>query len=521
MATRSFVIRSSPPLPSASPRLGHPNADDEVQAWEARTGDVLARNQANLSRTRFVRESKASQQWSGRTDQPATESRPLPLKSLEDDSSPLVEVSDTVSFGESVALNTGPEQHAAPAQISGGQSMASLYAQLAPTLGKGIPTARLKGDSKAPSSMAAAEPPHKKRKQTKNVPDSSDWFIAKARKQMFQNEERKREELIRQQQQAVQSPVPDSVPSTSEIAAESPTTVDSSQAGPSHQACPACHALLPLPCSASTLRQHLTSIAHRIAVATPPAPAFVSDTRGNKTSHKSIQKQTQSQDAKNAALPKLHIDATNRGYHLLSGMGWKEGWGVGKDEWEWLQKHSTSQRNSDEGDQAEVLLVVSSDEDEKDGKEDMEEIDLFDRCSPTPPPPPPQSARSDRHQDNVSAASGATEENTVAEHDVEDAASISPAADEKEEGKRRKPARLVPIEVQLKNDRLGLGRRAPRGHSSASVRNDTAQRNGESTAKGDAKPNSIQTAKPMKRRDHVRKHEEERRQWLALRESLR
>lgn len=285
----------------------------------------------------------------------------------------------------------------------------------------------------------------------------------------------------------------------------------STSMSPEIRPCPTCSFPLPVPLQAHVLRSHLQSIAHRLALPVEAPPVSSSRTVSSTPA-----------DPKSSPSPppppKLHLDAANRGYQLLANQGWKEGWGLGKEEWELLQAEGQEQKRRQqlrdkekEGQrQRDEAIAIISDGEGEDGE------DLFATALPA-------------QGDSVSTSRAQTPEHNSTEGRAQanpalDSSHASQSPSQPARHKRKKPL-LVPLTVALKNNRLGLGRaeeqRRQRSQGNqgiaareTSVASGTAQRGrrrqGQETDDGSA----------LKRRDIVKREEEKRRQWLELRQSL-
>jgi hypothetical protein len=221
---------------------------------------------------------------------------------------------------------------------------------------------------------------------------------------------------------------------------------------------------------------------------------------------------------------KLHLDEANRGYKLLSEMGWKEGMGVGRSEWEWqegerereqrrvlqeaakrrqeaesrraIKLEADAERKASAGD----VLVISSDEDEESDGDDFEALadldsmagDEIDDVFHLPSPASPQ---------EQGDQSGALEPGE--EHQDDQA---PPTA-------QRPEPRLVPITISQKHDRAGLGRKLLPSASSSS-----ALAGGKKRRSGASGPEALFTLKKRERESRDRQDREER---MAIRDSLR
>lgn len=281
----------------------------------------------------------------------------------------------------------------------------------------------------------------------------------------------------------------------------------STSTSPEIRPCPTCSFPLPVPLQARVLRAHLQSIAHRLAlpVEAPPVSSSraVSSTPADPKSSPSV-----------PPPPKLHLDAANRGYQLLANQGWKEGWGLGKEEWELLQAEGQEQKRrqqlrdkeEERQRQRDEAIAILSDGEEEDGE------DVF------APALPPQAH---------SASEGNATDGQAQTNPALDPSHSSQSASQSARHKRKKPL-LVPLTVALKNNRLGLGRaeeqRRQRGHGLSSSQRaageETSVASGSTPKERRRQGQEIDDGSALKRRDIVKREEEKRRQWLELRQSL-
>lgn len=512
MSTQAIHIRARTPPPQhladeeahhtrrlsgiGSRRWGQ-SEQSEASDWDASTGSVEARNRLRLSKARFVREGKKSRQWTGNWVQPSEES----AAKVEDGAEHVVQ-SDTVL--------QDPPQPLQPVITSGSDTqatgtMASFYAQLAANLKASSATSA--PSSRTLSNIAAASNPaarsamqprsvvHKSRSEGRGQSKRStaDWFSDRPR--LPKTSAR----LI-----SVKGSASEHEPTQSHQ--EGPVPINATLTP-----CPTCSTPLPYPCPPSVLRSHLSSIAHRLALphippgpssSTPP-PTGLSE-QGRKT--------------------KLHLDEANRGYRLLSEMGWREGMGVGRSEWEWeegqreREQSRMMQEAAEKRKEAEDLraikleaaaerkpspgqvLVISSDEDEEEGADDFEALahldsvdgdgidDVFRLPSPTPP----------QEQRNQSGAAQLGEE----QRDDQ----VPPTA-------QRPEPRLVPISISQKHDRAGLGRKLPSSSSSSSIAS--------ALKRGKERKDGTEALFTLKKREREVRDRQEREERIAIRDSLR
>lgn len=494
MATQAFVIRASPPPPSFE------DDADEAARRSAKCGLGRRSNAVPTSngKPQFVRESKASQAWSG--DWTRSEDQ--------DD-----EVAEAATQDEVTGDKGGSEPTAPVAEVASAEtnSMASLYAQLA---------SQIAATAQAPSSPAQPQPspalrPRVLTKRKRTAYQSSDWFIAKATEQMSKEDrrrdEQRRKEELRQvaQQREVEQRKDVQLIATTQASAETPTSIAPSspathQPGASSvQPCPTCSQLLPTPCPAPILRAHLNSIGHRMAQSAPSSPAPSSTTGKSKIA------------SAGPPLPKLYIDSSNSGYQALQAMGWREGLGVGEEQWllageraaleearriKEEEKEESERRRKQSG----MVIVVESDDNEEaqqdvlfgplQGEEHQQRSVSVKPTHTASPSPPPSGALDEQN-------TGKDSSSTTGPYNAP-----------------RPTPLLEPIAVQLKRDRLGLGKlRASTGRdyptlgacASSSIRG----------SKQDGRK-EVEKDQVKKRRDIVKQHERERREWLELRGSL-
>ncbi|CAO1616019.1 unnamed protein product [Sympodiomycopsis kandeliae] len=199
-------------------------------------------------------------------------------------------------------------------------------------------------------------------------------------------------------------PPPTSVSDTSTT--PGPSTSSHEKSIPATILCPTCLSTLPNPCDTQTLRLHLSSLVHRLSLS-DPQPGTSSK------SASTLKKQGE-------AMEKLYIDSKNKGYILLQDMGWKQGIGLGLDEWEYLQERDQQKKKEKK---KEVIVVSSSDEDDSNARDG--EKDIF--------APVPQSSSRSQSQPQLPAPAPAP--------------SVT----------AQRKARLVPVVATYKNDKSGLG----------------------------------------------------------------
>lgn len=522
MPAQPFTIRSddAPQRPRRGLGAG---VIDEEQAWQAETGDVRARNRARLRQTRFVAESSESKPWSGNQDvsrlQEAQDSvvdeRAVCRQARGD-----IEI-ERLSPARSEApaktehlhkIEDAPSTSAATtASESAPVSMAAFYSNLTAkhaakveglsdssrsnTLENGGGASATK--QRATSAQGRRRPP---------PPKTGDWFTERARAQMAKQNEQKQQRLQgdsvlqARQETHVQSPSPGD-----------PTS--STSMSPEIRPCPTCSFPLPVPLQAHVLRSHLQSIAHRLTLPVEAPPVSSSRTVSSTPA-----------DPKSSPSPppppKLHLDAANRGYQLLANQGWKEGWGLGKEEWELLQAEGQEQKRRQqlrdkekEGQrQRDEAISIISDGEGEDGE------DLFATALPA-------------QGDSVSTSRAQTPEHNSTEgraqaNPVLGTSHSSQSASQSARHKRKKPL-LVPLTVALKNNKLGLGRaeeqrrhRGQGGHSTGAQPQETSGASGSTQRGRRRQAQVVDDGSALKRRDVVKREEEKRRQWLELRQSL-
>lgn len=526
MPAQPFTIRSDDAPQRPRRGLGA-SVIDEEQAWQAETGDVRARNRARLRQTRFVAESSESKPWSGNQDvgrlQEAQDSvvdgRAVCRQARGD-----IEI-ETLSPGKSEApaktehlhkIEDAPSTSAATAASeSAPVSMAAFYSNLTAKHAAKVEGLSDSSRSNSLENGGGASATKQRAASAQGLrrsppPKTGDWFIERARAQMAKQNEQK--------QQRLQG---DSVPRARQETHVQPSSpgdpISSTSTSPEIRPCPTCSFPLPVPLQAHVLRSHLQSIAHRLALPVDAPPASSSRTVSSTPV-----------DSKSSPSPppppKLHLDAANRGYQLLANQGWKEGWGLGKEEWELLQAEGQEQKRRQQlreketesrarQKQRDEAIAIGSDGEEEDGE------DLFATALPA-------------QRDSASTSRVQTPEHNSTEAQARtnpalDSSSSAQSASLPARHKRKKPL-LVPLTVALKNNRLGLGRaeeqRRQRGHGLSSSQKaageETSVASGSTQKERRRQGQEIDDGSALKRRDIVKREEEKRRQWLELRQSL-
>lgn len=260
------------------------------------------------------------------------------------------EVTDVVDGGmvDGAGLERPREQGngGSPAQ----QGMSAYYAELARQMssqGEGernqhatsskVTLSRHAGPSVPPAARAMAavsRSAHSRldnKRPTGGGASSSDWFIGRAVR-AFDTATAAALQAEREAEEAAQ---------TASLA-----RVDSDS-----ERCRVCGSVLPFPRSAGAMAQHNLSMAHRLAVdppylaSTTASNAHRPDANGSSSSQSGTPFGASEQDNARGALPvpkerfepppAMFLKRTNRGYGLLERMGWEEGMGLGRDEWEW------------------------------------------------------------------------------------------------------------------------------------------------------------------------------------------
>ncbi|PWN22837.1 hypothetical protein BCV69DRAFT_296809 [Microstroma glucosiphilum] len=513
MSTPAIHIRARTPPLQESPHqdshrgrrhgLGSRRSDrsdeDERSAWDASTGSVEARNRQRLGKTSFVREGEKSRPWTGNWVEPSEGDVSKIENSYEHDTS--------IEGLDQEAPQTLQPQLTPANDTEATSTMASFYAQLAASLKApsvvSKPTAQASANTSTMSSSTAIRPrsvvpKSRSGARTASQKGTTDWFSARPRLPTASVR------LDRGQDS-----------SASEADDDRSHQQNSTSTSPTLTPCPTCSTPLPYPCPPSVLRSHLSSIAHRLALPHFP-PASSSSTPLSTGLNEQIRK------------VQLHLDEANRGYRLLSGMGWREGMGVGRSEWEWeegqrererersREKQETAKKRREDGDRTAIeteiataderkpspgkVLVISSDEGEEEDEDDFEAVasldnvagDGIDDVFHLPP------------QEQSIASESAEREG---EHCGDQ---VLPTA-------QRPEPRLVPISISQKHDRAGLGRKLSSRSSTPS--GDIAMTSGGKKRKGGAiGPEALFTLKKRERESRDRQDREER---MAIRDSLR
>lgn len=514
MPSQAFIIRASPPPRGEDDRAESSSTRGRSAKWGLgqRSQPSSSSSSSYKGKTRFVRESKASRAWTGDW----TREDEVEDKEEQVEAAPSVEKG---LFDDAGSTEPAPPAPAADDSTPSSGSMASLYAQIAARIAS--------SPSRTPPPLAQPQPqagptsmiPPRVLTKRKRAPQSqrSDWFIAKASEQLSRQEARK------------QQPPPQ--PSQNEATATSKTASVSTTAqpqAPSLHPCPTCSQLLPSPCPAPLLRAHLDSIAHRMAqsasspASTPRAPPPVVAAAAATT-------------AAAASLPRsLFLDASNAGYRALQAMGWKEGWGMGEEQWKRLQEEALREEETREREQKEKaerregmsrrrredIIVVSDSEDEEDEEEDGDVL-----FGPSKEKPPRRRPGEEVAAARVASASRGGED--VDDDKKEQPSSAAPTTEQATKGEggptsflSSQPL-LEPIAVQLKRDRLGLGRlRAATGRDYPTLGVNAGSSAVAADSSDKKRRREERQAEKKKRRDIVKEHERERREWLELRQSL-
>lgn len=466
----------------------------ETSGWDASTGSVQARNLQRLSKTRFVKEGEKSRPWTGNWVEPEEDSLPKTEESGEDDPE-----SDALDHEALQPL----QPTVAPADFTQtSDTMASFYAQLAATLKAPSvvsATSRSTPSNATPASVPGGMRPRsviqKSRSEgkSKSRASTTDWFSNRPRLPTGS------------------ARLGAGEGSASKFGSDEPREQGSASVPGTLAPCPTCSTPLPYPCPPEVIRSHLSSIAHRLALPhLPPTPSS-STTTSTKTGEQSHKL-------------KLHLDEANRGYKLLSEMGWKEGMGVGRSEWEWQEGERERERNrvlqeaakrrqeaedrrtikleADAERKALVgdVLVISSDEGEVEDEDDFEALALLDSVAGDGIDdvfhlPPPSSLQEPGNQ------SGAIE------CGVEQQDGQAPSTAQRPE------PRLVPISISQKHDRAGLGRKLLPSSSSSSALAGGKKRKG-----GTGGAEALFTLRKRERESRDRQDREER---MAIRDTLR
>lgn len=343
-------LTSSPPFrPSIRPAIHRPGigsypatkgmAHDDNEWRSLRTGGSRA-TQAMRTRPRFVRATQLSEPSLAPIEQVAPNSNVIEAS--------LTKADDGIHQDSSLTFE--PPSISAP-------TMAQLYSQLAQDMPT---TVRAEASSsKLPSTPASTHPHQQGRNEERprhhdhhhqhhpTERQRSEWFISKAMTKM-----RRSKELSLTRASA---------------STQCSTRVPTDQADEAHvdaaraSRCQRCGDLLPSNPTQEELARHRQSIGHRLGLNPPVSSASASEAPSPDASeaptptHNSRSASPPAVSLLDASMQALHrrsgklprrfsnaprwkkISRDNVGHNLLSRMGWKEGMGLGVQEWKWQQ----------------------------------------------------------------------------------------------------------------------------------------------------------------------------------------
>ncbi|EPQ26516.1 uncharacterized protein PFL1_05838 [Pseudozyma flocculosa PF-1] len=448
-----------------------------------------------------------------------------------------------------------------------------------------------------PPRAAPVAAPHAARVKAASRQQSSDWFVSKA--------------LARLQQQKA------SAAQASAIAQSTGDNGDSdgdrhASTSPTRQTCPCpgCGEPIPLNASPSDLALHRQSIAHRLGLNAPVSSASASASEAatpvvscaetpldrSRSPSRAVSPahdtggdgqvgSENKDDSQAAASARNHrgissrwrkLRSDNVGYSLLARMGWKEGMGLGIEEWKWQQlakakrrqaaEAALKQRRASSATRAEpgvgvvdsipsdgqsasrAIVVLSSDDDE--GRCDAIDVDMDSPREQQEVHQPGGTSQLGRVDwwDNLPRASGVADDGYQfgddADHVFDGPSSpppLSPSAladGDSIDMSARPSTMTAPIDIDLKTDRRGLGMR-PRGtrrsrtaegeveirrraygddddEGQPARQRSRTRSGGEPSRKGDRPDGSQRMTKARRKRDEARRKAE----WLAVRASL-
>ncbi|PWN51451.1 hypothetical protein IE53DRAFT_368040 [Violaceomyces palustris] len=349
------------------------------------------------------------------------------------------------------------------------------------------------------------------------------------------------------------------------------------EAGPAHLSfqegrCPECGDILPSPCSNQEFQDHRKTISHRlgkaVVLASPEDSSRQPSSDSSTSTALSIHDRTLTLRGESNPGPteRLSIQPGNVGYALLQRMGWSEGMGLGTSEWAWMKARRRRKRQGGGSEDSErrrglvladstlslsttkgqgngIIDLTSEAENDEEGDKDGKEGKIHEGVIVISDDSQSEGEGDERGTEGVETRAynwmsllpaGKDDESIfggggvdLKPEEVATAASPSPSSPhaEKETGQCesdstleiRKRPNLVPIPVTFKNDKRGLGiktRRTGVSHVMRKARVDGGVEEQASESSG-SREEARMTKK--RRRDE---HERERREWLALRESL-
>ncbi|PWZ00740.1 hypothetical protein BCV70DRAFT_200003 [Testicularia cyperi] len=174
----------------------------------------------------------------------------------------------------------------------------------------------------------------------------SDWFVSRALNKMRHEQHINAEKRRHARKQSGN-------PSSSALTTDSPSDVSTE-----NRLCPSCGDPLPLTQTPEAMAQHRQSITHRLGLNAPMSSASGSEAASPITSEAPTPRAGSRQTSPQPDVPDSpagtsrvatrrrrlsnaprwkKIRQDNVGYNLLSRMGWKEGMGLGVEEWKWQQ----------------------------------------------------------------------------------------------------------------------------------------------------------------------------------------
>lgn len=353
---------------------------------------------------------------------------------------------------------------------------------------------------------------YEKRKTSSSKRSEEDWFISKAQEAMrVQREKNRLESSLSETHTSSEDD-----DSHKEISAlETSRNIDDpSQTTSKEGRCSICSGKLPIPLTSESQADHNRSLGHRLALdSSKPLPIQLP------SSHSSIRPTSQIDTnqkfkSKGNDLKKFRLKDDNKGYGLLSKMGWKEGMGLGREE---------EERTEEVVDTVEHLTTSGEDK-VKSGLSSQEAIMVDEK--------------SDVEGQEESREDLATWEDIASSEPEPNPISKQPSSSTKPKPKPipKSNRTLDPISIKLKNNRLGLGASSRnlkptlltrdeeddnviRSRNFTPIRKSELKRqrkNGERLEGGTMEDKKVKEGK----RQRKEREEREKREWRLLRESL-